>query len=100
MPEEFLDRVDIIAAFYKMCSERMPEGMASGPFVKSGLFRRLGDRLLDDRFVDMVPSFLAGLVVPPPILLRKDPLPAPVDRGVGVFAVDSRRSCLVVNKCQ
>ena len=35
----------------------MPEGMASGPFVKTSLFRRPGDRFLNDGFMDMAQAF-------------------------------------------
>jgi len=43
MPEEFLDRADIIAAFYKMCRERMPESMASGPRIRNWFSAELAD---------------------------------------------------------
>jgi len=78
MAQEFLHRPDIVTAFQKLCGKGMAEGVAGRPFGEAGLANGLLERLLQDGFIHMMPSFLAGLQVFPPLLLWEDPLPAPV----------------------
>lgn len=63
MAEKFLNGPDVVAAFQELSSERMPEGVARGAFGLPRLFHRAFNRLLNDRFVDVMPSFLPGLRV-------------------------------------
>ena len=89
--EQFLDCSDVITRFKKMCDERMPECMATYVLHNYRLANSLLDCPLKNRLVKMMPAFFAGLGVPPAMFLRKDPLPAPVWRRIGVFPIESVR---------
>lgn len=68
----------------------MPRGVAAGVFGDAGEAHGLFHRSLDDRLVNVMVALLAGAWVLPALLLREDPLPAPVGRGIRVLA----RECL------
>lgn len=87
VPEKFLNGPDVVAAFQELRGERMPESMASGSFGQAGLLHRAVDRLLDDGFVNVMPSLIARLRVPPAVFLWEYPLPTPFLRRVGILAV-------------
>jgi hypothetical protein len=89
--EQFLDCSDVIPRFKQMCGERMPEGVAPDMLDHSGHPNGLLDCPLKHRLVKMMPAFFASLGVRPAMFLRKDPLPAPVLRRVGVFPIESVR---------
>jgi hypothetical protein len=67
VPEQFLDRSDVVTSFKKMRGERMPEGVASGvlhnPRPLDGFF----GRPLEHRLVHVLPALFAGLGVLPPV---------------------------------
>jgi hypothetical protein len=69
-------------------SEGMTECVAGGSLGQAGPFHRAVDRLLDDRFVNVMAFFFARLWVLPTVFLRKDPLPAPLLGSVRVFTVE------------
>jgi hypothetical protein len=52
---------------------------------------RLLHSTLQDGFVNVVTPYLASLVVLPPVLLRENPLPAPLGGSVGIFTVQRAR---------
>ena len=83
---------DVVAVGQQVGGERMAEGVASDSPGQSGLSRSLIDRLLDERFVDVVSSLLAGLRVRPAMLLREHELPTPLPVGVGILAGQGVRS--------
>jgi hypothetical protein len=68
--------------------ECMPEGMAADMLDHSGFSNGLLDRPLKDRLMKMVAPFFPGCRVLPPVLLGKDPLPAPVCRGAEVLPIE------------
>lgn len=72
-----------------MGGEGMPKRVATRTLRHACPCRRFLDRALDDRFIDVMPPLLSGLGIRPTVFLRKDPLPAPISRGVGIFAVQS-----------
>ena len=86
--EKFLNCPDVVARFQELRGEGMTECVAGGPFGQIGPFHRAVDRLLDDRFVNVMVSLFARLWVFTAVLLRKDPLPAPLLGSVGVFTVE------------
>ena len=51
--------------------------------LPNGLF----ERLLKDGFIYMMPALLSRSRIPPAVLLRKNPLPAPFGRRLRVFPV-------------
>ena len=57
--------------------------MARDSFGQSSLSDSLHDRRLDKRFVNVVPSLLAGLRVDPAMLLREHELPTPSRFALG-----------------
>ena len=60
MPEQFLNRADVIAIFQQVRGERVPQRVAVGrlgqPACSGGFF----DGPLSDRFVQMMPPVLTG----------------------------------------
>ncbi len=91
MPQQLLHGADVVTVSQKMRGEGMPEGVAGRPLGQSGVPDSLGNCLLHDGFVDMMPPLMPCLVVCPAVLLREDPLPTPFGRGVGVLAVEGVR---------
>ena len=71
--------------------ERMPECVAPGMLDHTGPADSILDSPLQNRLVNVMPSFFARLRIFPPGFLRKDPLPAPVLRRVGILAVQGVR---------
>ncbi len=59
MPEQLLDRPDVVAVFQDMRGERMAEGMAACGLRDAGSKDRLLDRALQNGFVQVVPAFLS-----------------------------------------
>jgi hypothetical protein len=74
--------------FQKLRGERMSKGVACGALGQTCLSHRAVYRLLNDRFVNMMPSFFAGFFVLPAVFLRKNPLPAPFPGSARIFPVD------------
>ena len=87
VPEEFLDSANVLARLQQMRGKSMPKSVAANMLYHPGRPGCFLDCALKNRFMYMMPSFFAGSRVLPPVLLREDPLPAPVFRRVGVFAI-------------
>jgi len=66
----------------------MPKGMTGGALREPRSGDGILDRVLNNRFMDMVASLFPHLLVHLPILLWEDPLPAPLDSRIRVFAVE------------
>jgi hypothetical protein len=60
VPQQLLDRADILAILQQVCGKAVPQRMAGGLFENPRAFDRRGDGLLDGRFVDMVSPYLAA----------------------------------------
>jgi hypothetical protein len=71
MAQEFLHCANVIAGSQQVRGKRMPKRVACDSFGQSGLSDSLHNRLLDKRFVNMVPSLFAGFSVYPAMLLRE-----------------------------
>ena len=57
MPQQFLDRPDVVAVFEKVSGEGMAEGMTGDiAFLRSAWRAAVVDRALEDGFVEMVPK--------------------------------------------
>ena len=87
MAQKFLHGADVVAIGQEVRGERMPEGVAGNPFGQPSPAHRLRDGLLDERFVNVVASLLAGLGVRLAMLLRKHELPAPLAVRVRILTV-------------
>lgn len=87
MPQKFLNRADVITRLKQMSGERMAERVAPRMLDYIRVVNRIFDSPLKDGFVYMVAALLAGRRVLPAVLLRKDPLPAPVRWSVRILAV-------------
>jgi len=85
MPKKFLYSPDIVACLEKMSRETVPEGVAGGPFCEARGSDGVMNGSLNEALIKMVPSLEAGLDIPPAVLLRENPLPAPLSSGVWVF---------------
>ncbi len=86
--EQFLDCPDVVTGLKEVRGERMPECVATHVLHNPRLADGLLDCSLQNRLVNVMPSFFARLRVVPPGFLRKDPLPAPVFRRVGVLPIE------------
>lgn len=86
MAQKPLDRMDVGTHFKGMRGKRISKGVATHAFNKSGLSHCLFHYPLKNRFVCMVAAFLVGPSVLPMLLLKKNPLLSPPDRGVGIFS--------------
>jgi hypothetical protein len=84
--EQLLDRADVVAIFQQVGREAMPEGVAARGLCDPGALDRALDRPLEAVLRDMVAADLARARVGAALLGRKDILPAPVGRRIGVLA--------------
>lgn len=91
MPEKFLDRAYIVAAFQQMCRKGMAKRVTGGALGQTRLPDCGCHRFLHDGLMDMMASLLAGFCICPAVLLGKHPLPPPIPWRIGVFAVEGLR---------
>ena len=91
VPQEFLHCPDVVADFQELRGKRMSKGMACGTLGQYRISHGDVHRLLDDRFVNVMPSFFSRFFVLPAVFLRKHPLPAPFLRSIGIFPVQRVR---------
>lgn len=87
MPQQLLVRANVRAAFEQVCGKGVPECVAPGILDPTGPANGVLHHSLQNRLVNVMPSFLAGPGVLPSMLLGKDLLPAPVLRRVGILTV-------------
>ena len=76
---------------HQVGGEGMPEGVAAHAFGDACSAHSLFHCPPDDGLMDMMPSLLSRLRVLPAVGLEKDPLPAPLSRGVRVLAIEGVR---------
>lgn len=86
VPQEFLHRAKVVAVGQQVRGEGVPKRVAGDPLGQSGLSHCLRDGLLDERFVNVMASLVAGPRIYAPTLLRKHELPAPLPMGLGILA--------------
>jgi len=77
MAEQLLYVPDVISILQQAGGKRTAKRLAGGPFGDSGLGNGMFEQLLQDGFIQVVPAFFAGLIILPPVLPRKHPMPAP-----------------------
>jgi hypothetical protein len=63
VPEQLLDRADVVAGFEQMCRKGMTQRVTRGRSGDPRNLDRLLHRALDDGLVQVMPSPLAGRVV-------------------------------------
>ena len=86
VPHQLLDGPDVVPGFKQMSGKRMSEGVAANVLDYASFADSLLHSPLENRLMDAVPTFLASPDVLPPVLLGKDPLPAPVRGSFGILA--------------
>lgn len=86
MAEQLLDGADIVAGFKKVGGKTVAKGMATGGFWYASGVNSLLDRVLQVFFVHMMAACVSRARVDGEFSCRKDPLPAPVGRGFGIFS--------------
>src|SRR3989304_8136719 len=72
-----------------MGGERMAKGVTTCSFSNSGRCYSPFDSSLHNVFIHVMPAFFGGFRVLPSVLLREDPLPAPIGGRVGILAIQS-----------
>ena len=89
VPEELLDRPDVVSGFEQVSGEGVSEGMALRRFGDPRGAHRALHGPLENRLVEMVSATLTCLRVPIEARGREDPLPGPVTSRAGVLPAES-----------
>ncbi len=85
MPEQLLDRPDIVPVFEQVSRERMPQAVTGNMLRNGGPRGRVLDGALDHRLVEMVPIQLPRDGIRELTVRGKDPLPAPLPVRIGIL---------------
>ena len=86
VPEEFLDRSDVLPILKEVCGEGVSEGMARGALRDSSLPDGCSNGPLRYRGVAVMPSLLPCCSIDPARPLGEDPLPLPLAWGGRVLS--------------
>jgi len=89
--KEFLDRADVVTILEQVNRERMPQRVVGRGPRKSGADRGFTDGSLEHGFVRVVPAPPPALPIDVEAHRRKDPLPAPLEGGARVLAIERQR---------
>ncbi len=84
--EQLLNCPDVVAVFKQMRGKGVSEGVAGGPLDNPWFSHAFLDGALDGRFMNMMASLVAGLLIDPPMVGGEHVLPAPFGGGVRVLA--------------
>ena len=87
MTQKLLDGSDVVAVFKQMRRKRMAKRVRARRLANPGFLHCVFHRLLQDRFVQMVPVLLSGNPVDIITGRWKHPLPRPLFPCVWVFAL-------------
>ena len=85
--QKLLDGSNVRPVFEQMRGKRMTKRVTDRSFCQTSQHHGISDSLLHEKFVNMMAALFLRLEIMPSVLLRKDPLPAPVLRGVGILPV-------------
>ena len=85
--QKLLDGSNVRPVFEQMRGKRMTKRVTGSSFCQTSQHHGISDSLLHERFVNMMAALFLRLEIVPSVLLGKDPLPAPVLRGVGILPV-------------
>ena len=85
VPQQLLNRPDVVPGLQQMGRKRMPQGMGGDALGDLRLTSGRLDGTLNDRFVEMVPALLVRLRVPVPPGCWKNPLPPTPGWRYGTF---------------
>jgi hypothetical protein len=77
VPEEFLDRADVVAGFEEMRGKTVAKRVAGGGLGQARCADRVAEGSLKDSFMEVVAAALARGWVKIGSCCRKDPLPSP-----------------------
>ena len=91
VPEQLLDRADVMTRFEQMRRERVPQRMRRGGLRNAGAPQGLAHRPLERLVADVVPPLDAASWVERAAIGGKNILPAPIARSVRVFSFERRR---------
>ncbi len=89
--DQFLDGADGVTVRQQVRRKRLPKRVARHSLAQSGLSAGLADRILRQRFLNVMTSLLARALIHPTIFLGKHRLPTPVPVGIRVLAGQSLR---------
>ena len=87
VPEQLLNRADVVAVFQKMRAEGMAQGVRAGWLRDASPEPRVLDGLLENRFVEVMPMPLSCYAVGVMAGCREHPLPSPLFAGMGILAL-------------
>src|SRR5215510_4511795 len=88
VPEQFLNRADVMAVFQQVRGERVTEGVAARRFGDPRATDRVLDRALQNGLVQVVPSALSRHAIDINSRRRKHPLPGPLPACARVFPLE------------
>ena len=91
VPEQLLDGADIVSGLEEMSRKRMAQGVAAHALRQLRPARRLGDRPLNRRFVQMKPRQWPESRIAADASRRKYELPAPLGRSVRKLLFERER---------
>src|SRR5262245_55077370 len=89
--QEFLHGADIVTVFEQVRGEGVAERVAGGPLGDAGGHHRVLHRTLEDRFMQMMATTLAGDLVHVGARGWKDPLPSPLTARVRILPREGPR---------
>jgi len=89
--KELLHSTDVVSIFEKMGGKGVPKCVTGSPFGDPRFLHGPFEGFLQNGCVDMMTAFPLGSGILPPVLLRKNPLPAPLGGCVGIFAIQRVR---------
>ena len=87
MSQEFLNRPNVIIPLEQMTGKAVAKCMGAGTLANPGSVYCLFYRLLDMRFMQMVPPVFPGRVLPGQLAGREKPLPDKLSGRVFIFSL-------------
>lgn len=91
MAEEFLNRANIMATFKQVGGKGMTKAVRGGGLADFCLQHGAENRFSHKAWIEMMPTLLSCLVIPPALVLGEYPLPDPLLVRIPVFTSERPR---------
>ena len=86
VPQEFLDRANVVAPFEQVRRKRVPQAVRCGRFGNSTPPDSALENTLDRRLMEMIPALNSSFSFKISARCRKDPLPCPFPVGIRILS--------------